>query len=300
MVIIIASLKLSSSRPLIGRDLSITIPHMCSSFFLSTGLIYYYFLTTDFLKSYLRDVNPTVLGKIERKLAALSSYAWIIPVLCLLFLVFPLIGIFFPKYHKEFAMTSFIGLGVTTFFFSLFRKASSVAFTFELSNHIKNIELANGNAGQLKFIVKKMTRLSNIGGTCGLLLAIVTLAFGCSDFLLHRATYFILCTFVQIPIISAFILYSLFKRESKKEQQPNKIDKFSAVFEKKESIKSSKGSRNLAKYLNIDILKVLGRKKVVAVVPIYAMVDNSSDTNVAAIPISAMMGSSSEMTFEEP
>jgi hypothetical protein len=75
---ILASFKLSSTRPLVGRDLSVTTPHMLSSFFLFIGLTNYFFLLTGFLKSYLWEkVNPSLLGAIERNFPA-PLYAWTI------------------------------------------------------------------------------------------------------------------------------------------------------------------------------------------------------------------------------
>lgn len=150
----------------------------------------------------------SVFGKVERKLEVFSSYSWTIPIFSLLFSTFPLIGTFFPVYQILFARIFFIGSGLTSLCFSLLAKVSDRAFTLELFSHARNIELGNGDASEIKLVAKKMERLSSVAGTGGILLGILTMSFGCSEYMLRKVTYFILSGFVELPMIIVLILFS--------------------------------------------------------------------------------------------
>ena len=200
-----AALKLTSKvRPVVGRDVSITILAFFLPVFCYCGLLIYYFIIMKFLKGYSRMMAPESREKVEKRFALLLSRSLIVPPLSVVPCVMPLIGIAYPQFVKEFGMAYLIGNGFLALLYGSFFYLAVGFLLQELSVHMEH---TGAGSEDIRTVYSRLLLAYRFGSVCLLVIGFSYCLFGSSGVLLRKSSYlFLIIQITTHPTFTILIL----------------------------------------------------------------------------------------------
>ena len=200
-------LKVSGrNRPLVGKDVSVTIVVVFLPIFCYCGLVLYYQVVMKFLKGYSCMMSPESRDKVDKRFAYLQSKSILIPPLSLVPCVMPLFSIPFPQYVAEFGKVYLVGNGILAASYGLLFYFAVGFLLKELFVYFKTSSMVADDI----LVVYRRLKLANRAGTLLFLtLGISYIIFGCStnpDLILKSSYLFLIIQILTHPTLTILTL----------------------------------------------------------------------------------------------
>ena len=179
------------NRPLVGRDLSVTILAAFLPIFCYCGLVLYYHVVMKFLKGYSCMMSQESRDKVDRRFAYLQSKSIIIPPVSIIPSVMPLFSIPFPQYTTDFGKIYLIGNGGLAASYGLLFYFAVGFLLKELSVYFKTSSMV---ANDILVVYRRLKLAHRAGTLLFITLGISYIIFGSSTNpnLIPKSSYLIL------------------------------------------------------------------------------------------------------------
>jgi hypothetical protein len=102
----------NDQKPLVGRDLSISLSVFINENMYFGGFFFYLQVIIQFLEGYSRMMTPASRERMSQRFRLLSFIAWFIPLASISFALLSLISIAYPLHSKELNQSHLLGCGV--------------------------------------------------------------------------------------------------------------------------------------------------------------------------------------------
>lgn len=192
-------------QPLIGRDVSISMMVLIATTSGFLGMVLYLHVIIKFLKGYSRVMPHSTWKRVSNRLNLLGFYSWFITPTVLIVDLLPLISIAYPSHSKELGMAHLIGFSISTLFYDVIFCSCLSFLIKELKLYIDSIEAHLSK--DIKVVVRRLNKAYVIVGGAALQIGILSLIFGCSNFLFHLTTYFLLISYTFVsPALYFFVI----------------------------------------------------------------------------------------------
>ena len=193
---------LSKETPLVGTDVLITIIAFICPSAMFLGLVLYYIVIINFLKSYACMMSAESKEKVEQRFLKLLVSSYAIPIFMFIFAISPCIGLNYPIYERIFAKIYLIGIGIISGYYGALY---GLAFCF-LINEIEIHTLSSSDIGVDLLLVLRRLKLAYYAGTSLFAMVMVShFLCGCWDFLTNKSSYVLLI----IQILSQLVVTTL-------------------------------------------------------------------------------------------
>jgi hypothetical protein len=194
-------------RPLIGRDLSVTLVAAFTYFFTSLGMFLYLQVIIQFLRGYARMISTSSSERVLKRLFKMSNLSWCIVPAVVISSILLLIALAYPSHSKELCMAHLIGIAVTAFVYGLIF-ANCLSFLIkELNDYSDSLDPTLSN--DLKIVVSRLNVayyficfMSSNGG-------IIYIIFASSNYLFHVTTYLHHIMFMVVPSVSYVLVITV-------------------------------------------------------------------------------------------
>ena len=204
---IFSVLKIASPvRPVVGRDVSITLMAVFLPVLCFCGLVLYYSVIINFLKGYSRIMRKESRDKVDQKFAILLKRSYWLPPLSMLPCLLPLIGLGLPEYTTQFGMTYLIANGVLALLYGALFNFALGFLLQELDINLKERESDIGS-DDLRLVYSRLKAAYFAGSGSFVMIGFSYLIFGSFQVLLRKSSYLILI--IQItthPVFTVLIL----------------------------------------------------------------------------------------------
>jgi hypothetical protein len=207
---IYGALKVSSpngKQLLVGRDVSISLVSALFLTFGWFGMVVYLHLIIQFLESYSLVMVSESKERILQRFHKLDTYSWFLVPFALVFSILPVIAVAYPSQSRQLCIACFIGLSMVAFIFGLIFSSCLSFLIKELNVYINSIEeyLSVG----IKLVVKRLNAAYFVVvGSC-LVLGILLLIFGSSNYLFHLSTYFMLIACICVSPFTLVLVITI-------------------------------------------------------------------------------------------
>ena len=196
-------LKLHSQNiPLVGKDVMITIIAFICPMSMFCGLVLYYMVIINFLKSYSCMMSVESKEKVEQRFLKLLVSSYAIPIFLFVFAISPCIGISYPIYAKICARIYLIGMGFISGFYGALYGLAFCFLVREIEVHV----FSSTDIGEDILLVLRRLKIAYYAGTSLFAMVMVShLLCGCYDELTTKSSYVLLI----IQILSQLVVTTL-------------------------------------------------------------------------------------------
>ena len=192
------------TRPIVGRDASVTIIAAFLPILCYCGLVLYYNVIMKFLKGYSCMMSPESREKVDMRFASLLSKSELITPLSIIPCFLPLFGLGYPQYVREFGMAYFIGNGIFVICYGGFFYLTLGFLLEELTSYIKTSTTV---ADDILIVYKRLRLAHRVGTGAFALVGISYTFFGSREYLLRKSSYMLLI--IQISTHPTFTVLIL-------------------------------------------------------------------------------------------
>lgn len=202
---IFAVLKVTSSeRPLVGRDVSVTLVAVFLPVFCFCGLVLYYGVIINFLKGYSRIMKRERREKVDQKFAVLSRRCYLLIPMSFVPCILPLVGLGYPANAAIFGMAYLIGNGFLALCYGFLFNSALGFLLAELNTHLKE---RSGDSDDIKLVYDRLQLAYLIGSGAFVFIGFAYLIFGSWYILLRKSSYlFLIIQITTHPLFTILIL----------------------------------------------------------------------------------------------
>ena len=204
-----AVLKVSYDvRPIVGKDLSVTIIAVFLPLFCYIGLVLYYAVIISFLRGYSRMMRTESRLKVDIMFVRLSKYAQWIPPIAFLPCIMPAIGLIRPEYTDIFGTLYLLGNGILALFYGLLFNFALGFLLQELYLHLDHLKSSGGgDSNDIQLVYDRLYLAYRIGSVGFVVIGFSYIIFGSWQVLLQMSSYlFLIIQIVVHPTFTILIL----------------------------------------------------------------------------------------------
>ena len=188
--------------PLVGKDVLLTIIAFICPMSMFSGLVLYYMVIINFLKSYSCMMSAESKVKVEQRFLKLLISSYAIPIFLFLFAISPCIGLSYPIYAKIFARIYLIGIGLISGYYGALYGLAFCFLVREIEIHVSSSK----DIGEDILLVLRRLKIAYYAGTSLFAMVMVShLLCGCYDNLTTKSSYVLLI----IQILSQLVVTTL-------------------------------------------------------------------------------------------
>jgi hypothetical protein len=195
-------------RQIVGRDLLITLLATFSAACYQTGLVFYFLVVINCLKTYTTTMTDGRRQLLERRFLILSRICCFVPIISITFSILPTISLWCPDYWYIFAIIYHIGVGTTSWLYGILSVYTVNSLINELKNHVITFPQ---HSDDYCIVIKRLSRARNAIGMGSFNAGLSFFLFGINDYFLTKSIYMYMIQLIICPISATFLLLSVSK-----------------------------------------------------------------------------------------
>ena len=195
-------------KQIVGRDLFITLIATLLPLCAQVGLVFYFFVVINCLKTYAIMMTDERRELLENRFAILSRICSMIPALSISFSIMPAVGLRYPRYSHSFAMIFHIGTGTTAWLYGIVAASAVRYLIIELQSHVDSFAQSSDD---LQLVIKRLSGAYVVIIHNCFMTGFDSTIFGAYDYLLARSTYLFIVGIFGVPIGATVLMLTVSK-----------------------------------------------------------------------------------------